>query len=392
MDEAWKVAPYETVYAREGFPAVVKKTLFLAGPTPRDQGVQGWRTEALQILKELGFDGHVFIPEPRDGKWLENYEIQIEWEEEGLNRADAIVFWVPREFPTMPALTTNIEWGEWGSSGKVLWGAPETAKQVRYPEYYAKKFGVPTFKNLREMLAKAVEMLGEGALRLGGECQVPLRIWKRKEFQAWLYLQKQAGNRLDGARVVWTFFPKPGALFCYSVHVNVFVAAEDRNKTNEIFIARPDVSATLLYRQDPDGDPYKAKVVLVREFRSTVRNEESFVYELPGGSSVDELTNPLGVAAEEVHEELGIDIDHRQFKRHETRQSLSTFSIHKCTLFSCVLTAEQLAVLEADKSVHGNHVTDTEMTYVAVKTLGEIISERLVDWAQLGMILSVLKP
>jgi len=392
MDDAWKVAPYEVIYAREGFPALVTKTLFLAGPTPREQGVPGWRAEALQILKELGFNGTVFVPEPRDGKWLQNYEIQIEWEEEGLNRADVIVFWVPREIPTMTGLTTNIEWGEWKGSGKVLWGAPEAATQVRYPEYYAKKLGVPTHKNLREMLTKAVAMLGEGARRELGECQIPLRIWKRKEFQAWLYLQKQAGNRLDGARVVWTFFPKPGALFCYAVHVNVHVASENRNKANEIFIARPDVSATLLYRRDPSGILYKTKIVLVREFRSTVRNEAGFVYELPGGSSVDELTNPLGVAAEEVHEELGVDIPYTQFRRHETRQNLATFTIHKCTLFSCELTDEQLATFEADKSVHGNHVTDTEMTYVAVKTLEEILTEKLVDWSQLGMIFSVLQP
>lgn len=390
MDDAWKVTPFETIYAREGFPALVKKTLFLAGPTPREAGVPGWRQEALQILRELGFDGTVFIPEPRDGKWLENYEVQIEWEEEGLQRADAIVFWVPRQIPMMTGLTTNIEWGEWKGSGKVLWGAPETATQVRYPEYYAKKLGVPTFKDLRELLTQAVAQLGEGARRELGECQIPLRIWKRKEFQAWLTTQKVAGNRLDGARVVWTFFPKPGALFCYAIHVNVFVASENRNKPNEIILARPDVSATLLYSRSPDL--YKTKIVLVREFRSTVRNAEAFVYELPGGSSVDELTNPLGVAAEEVHEELGIDIPYTQFRRHETRQSLATFSIHKCTLFSCELSPEQLATLEADKSAHGNHVTDTEMTYVAVKTLGEILGESLLDWSQLGMIFSVLQP
>jgi 8-oxo-dGTP pyrophosphatase MutT (NUDIX family) len=385
----WKAAPFEIVYAREPFPTAVKKTIFLAGPTPRKDGDEGWRNEALGILREMGYDGHVFVPEPRDGKWLDNYETQIEWEEEGLNRADVIAFWVPRSFPTMMALTTNIEWGEWKGSGKAVWGAPDEAVNVRYPTYYAKKLGIPVERTLRNTLLMAIDRLGDGAPREGGECQVPLHIWKRKEFELWLKSQKSAGNRLEGARVVWGFFPKPRYLFCYAIHVNVFVAAENRYKSNEIIIARPDVSATLLYRLAPNL--WDTKVVLVREFRSTARNEESFVYELPGGSSVDELSNPLGVAAEEVKEELGLELDYTRFDRHETRQINATFSIHRCTLFTCELTSDEIQKLEADSGPHGNHVTDSEMTYVAIKTLKEIASEQLVDWAQLGMIFSVLK-
>ncbi len=40
-----------------------KKSIFLAGPTPRNKEVKSWRGEALEILQRLGFDGVVYVPE-----------------------------------------------------------------------------------------------------------------------------------------------------------------------------------------------------------------------------------------------------------------------------------------------------------------------------------------
>lgn len=394
MDESkWKAdAGMNTVFAREPFPDRMQKSIFLAGPTPRGGAGESWRPAALKLLKEQGFDGHVFVPEPRDGKWLENYDAQVEWEEEGLHRADVILFWVPRDPDgslqgqgAMPAFTTNVEWGMWYDSGKVVFAAPDWAKNTRYLEYYADKFGVPVAKDLEGGLGLCIDTLGAGAEREGGECCIPLFLWKKKEFQAWLKCQKDAGNRLDSARVLWTFFPKPNRAFCYAIHCNVHVTSENRNKVNELFVARPDVSAVVLYNRP------QRKVVLVREFRTPVRNEESFIYELPGGSSVNELENPLGVASSEVEEELGLKIDHTRFKRYETRQLLGTLSIHKCALFGCEITDEETAALEADTDPHGNFVTDSELTYVAVRTIDEILEKSLVDWSALGMMLSVIQ-
>ena len=40
-----------------------KKSIFLAGPTPRDDETISWRTDAIQYLKMNNFDGIVYIPE-----------------------------------------------------------------------------------------------------------------------------------------------------------------------------------------------------------------------------------------------------------------------------------------------------------------------------------------
>ena len=40
-----------------------KKSIFLAGPTPRSKEVNTWRKDALKILDKLEFDGLVYVPE-----------------------------------------------------------------------------------------------------------------------------------------------------------------------------------------------------------------------------------------------------------------------------------------------------------------------------------------
>src|SRR3990172_7174370 len=122
------------IYAQKAFPSEITKTIFLAGPTPRSLD-EGWRREALSKLESLGFDGHVFVLEAANHEFNGDQQAQIEWEEEALNRADCIVFWIPRDisgkriwdFP-MPGLTTNDEWGVWKNSGKVVLGTHSFAE------------------------------------------------------------------------------------------------------------------------------------------------------------------------------------------------------------------------------------------------------------------------
>ena len=148
----------QVVYAKEPLPSS-PKSLFLAGPTPRSSEVLSWRVEALRHLQEAKFDGLVFTPEPRDGQWAGDYTDQIEWETEGLQRAVKILFWIPREMKTLPGLTTNIEWGIWAASGKVVLGTPPEAEHVRYIRHMARKLKVATFNNLPEAIYYTVMTL-----------------------------------------------------------------------------------------------------------------------------------------------------------------------------------------------------------------------------------------
>lgn len=111
--------------------------IFLVGPTPRKASVPSWRPEAIQILKGMNYQGTVLIPEPESGKRWNDYDNQVDWERQGLYNCDAIVAWVPRDMETMPALTTNVEFGFWMGKEpkKVFYGRPADAFATRYLDW-----------------------------------------------------------------------------------------------------------------------------------------------------------------------------------------------------------------------------------------------------------------
>jgi len=58
----------EVVYAPEAPPSQFTKSIFLAGPSPRDPAQPNWRPEALAALEAMGYDG-VVLGITRSG-WL----------------------------------------------------------------------------------------------------------------------------------------------------------------------------------------------------------------------------------------------------------------------------------------------------------------------------------
>jgi hypothetical protein len=131
-------------------------SIFLAGPTPRSSTVPSWRPAAIAILKEMGYDGQVIVPEREHDSWKINYDEQVEWEHYGLETCDVIAFWVPRQMATMPALTTNVEFGRYVASGRALYGRPENAEKCRYLDYIYKKYNRhPVYETLRELMYAA---------------------------------------------------------------------------------------------------------------------------------------------------------------------------------------------------------------------------------------------
>ena len=137
-----------------------KKSVFLAGPTPRSNDVVSWRLSAVKKLEELGFDGIVYIPEYSTWKPKADYVEQASWERAGLTEATIIIFWVPRSLPDMPAFTTNVEFGYWLASGKVLYGRPDEAPKTKYLDWlYKNDYDKEPFNKLDKLLEHAVKMI-----------------------------------------------------------------------------------------------------------------------------------------------------------------------------------------------------------------------------------------
>ena len=396
-DLRWKTleASSKVICAHEPMPMTTRKSIFLAGPTPRDQSTPSWRPRAVRLLHELGFDGHIFVPEDRSGTFSGDYTGQVEWEREALNMADVIVFWVPRDMATMPALTTNIEWGMWQDSGKAVFGAPPEASSMRYLRWQAQQLKVPAFETLEATLEKSVEILGDGAAREGGAARVPLHIWKHPTFQGWYEAQTAAGNRLDGARVLWTFRvgPERKKVFSWAVHVDVHIASEGRNKVNEFVFGRVDIAAVVLYHLPPlkaygseeTTRREDAKVVLVREFRSPARTKDGFIVELPAGSI--EKLDPKSAALKELEEETGVILSPDSLRPIGTRQVAGTLSAHTSVVFAAHINEEQLAQIEATKDEVRGVEVDSERTTVVVDTFKNLLKgAHDVDWSTMGMI------
>jgi 8-oxo-dGTP pyrophosphatase MutT (NUDIX family) len=362
--------------------------VFLAGPTPRRSDVASWRPDAIALLRRRWSKGRlvVFSPEPPGGA-VPDYLDQVEWEARGLHLADCVLFWVPRELGTMPAFTTNVEWGVWHDSGRAVFGAPPDAPKNRYLAAGAKAHGVPTADTLAGTVDSALTEVGPGAHRVGGERHVPLLVWRTPSFQRWHQAQTAAGNTLLDARVVWTFKAGPDRTVHYwALHARMHVASEDRVKANEVVLSRPDVSAVVLYRRAAAlGD---TEVVLVREFRTPASTVDGFIHELPGGSGPE--PDPGQQAIAEVAEETGLTLDPRRLRAHGSRQSAGTLSAHHVHVFSAELTEQELAHLRDGQGAPHGLPGSGERTWVEIVRYGELHRQQLVDWATLGMIAQVV--
>jgi ADP-ribose pyrophosphatase YjhB (NUDIX family) len=394
-----KANKMEVIYAQEKWPVElknIKKSIFLAGPTPRDDSVKSWRDEALAELKKIGYDGVVYIPEAGDESYYNDYTEQIDWEHACLDACDVIVFWIPRDMdinkntnePKMAALTTNVEFGLYCKSGKLAIGSPKDAPHCTYLQAVCKDEQVEYHSTLKDTLQYAVDMIGDGAVRSAGECTVPLLIWNNEQFQNWYSAQKAVGNELRDLKVNYIFLmPKARILFLWICDVKVYIKAEDRIKDNEFVLSRSDMSSVVMYNKQEDI--MDSSIVLVKEFRSPCDNKECFVHEIPGGSSNSKKA-PGVVAANEVEEETGIKIKADRIKPVASRQASATLSAHRIHCYSVELTDEELKTIKSkENSIHGI-VEDTERTYLEVKTLKEIMGNELLDWNNIGMILSCL--
>lgn len=417
------------IYYYDDPPELFSKSIFLAGPSPRTKEVQSWRPDALRILSAKGYDGVVFVPEQKPGDDQTRYDWSQapQWEHKMLDMSDIVLFWVPRDVTLssdsaldlsnqlagrteadiyyyltnqpykpelkLPGFTTNVELGHWISSGRAMLGHPPKAPHTGYLDFMADKFRVPILPTLENLIDKSLESIGTGALRNGGEREIPLFLWDTHSFQLWYQSHKRIGNYLNGAKIYWTFRvgKNKEKIFYWAIHPDIHIISEGRDKTNETVLSRFDISTVVMYKREPDI--LDSKIVLVREFRSPARNYSGFVWELPGGSSPDS-TDPLQTIAQETLEEVGLTIDQSRFKLIQSRQMAATMSAHCATLYSVELTDNELAELKNQKGIpHGADYPDNptgERAYTEVVTLKEILYNNLADWPNVGMILLML--
>lgn len=383
----------QPVFAGEEPPETYMASIFLAGPSPRTAEVPSWRPEALrEITMQWRQPGTlvVFVPEARDGARGSDYTGQLDWERVNRERADEILYWVPRAMDTLPGLSTNVEFGEDMDSGRAVLGCPEHAVHVRLLQALADNLKAPVADTLAKTVALALDRIGPGAARIGGQRDVPLLLWRTPSFRAWLAAQEEAGNLLLGGRIAWTFRVGPARthVLFWAYAARVWVAAEQREKSNEVVLGRPDLSTVVAFR--PAAQWLDSEVVLVREFRTPARTADGFIRELPGGSA-PKTGDPRQVAADEFAEETGLRLDPRRLHAVGVRQSAGTVSVHVQAVYAVELSDTEIDELRSDQAGHGN-AEETERTHVEVARVAHLLHPEApaVDWTTLGIITQAL--
>ena len=109
--------------------------------------------------KDSGFDGIVLIPERREWNVGFDYLEQVEWEYTGLELADVLLFWIPRDLNYFPGFTTNVEFGRYVGSGRMVYGRPDGRLHNRYLDWlYLKVSGLSPHTNLADTIRDAIHL------------------------------------------------------------------------------------------------------------------------------------------------------------------------------------------------------------------------------------------
>lgn len=136
-------------------------SIFLAGPCPRSDYEDDWRTEAIQHLQEGGFNGIVFNPtnplySEKDPDALKKQTI---WELSAMECSDFIIFWVARD-EKHPAPTTNIELGQFlrtDAIDNILIGIPDFAVKTEYIKIRLELLDKKYINNLKTLMLTVIE-------------------------------------------------------------------------------------------------------------------------------------------------------------------------------------------------------------------------------------------
>ena len=134
-----------------------ENSIFLAGPTIRSyqRDYPSWRTDAINYFKQIkDIDLTIIVPQWRNKVKPQNwtYLKQIKWETKNLNNCKLIMFWIPRQKQRLIGLTTNVQFGQWYKSGKIVVGSPIDSYKNDYLKVKANDVGLTWYNDLYQLV------------------------------------------------------------------------------------------------------------------------------------------------------------------------------------------------------------------------------------------------
>lgn len=146
------------------------KTIFLAGPTSRNQNLESeWRSIAVSMLRDYGFNGYIYVPEPRGQEREGDFDSGFvnNWKTSRSMSASLIIFWMPRNVADLTDVDARFELdfslGRRISNNhdtqELFIGFDDDTIQMDPVSHYVKMTGVNIFKDLQLLCGTAVEAI-----------------------------------------------------------------------------------------------------------------------------------------------------------------------------------------------------------------------------------------
>jgi len=139
-------------------------SVYLAGPTSRNQILEyNWRCEAVKILREVGFTGWIYCPEPRGEEIsgsIAGTSKAYKWESDRLLTATHVAFWIPRKGEELLGLNTNFELAfllggltikNNLNERNLFVGWPIGAERMALPRHYLNMSGMTHYSELQKL-------------------------------------------------------------------------------------------------------------------------------------------------------------------------------------------------------------------------------------------------
>ncbi|MFG2210444.1 hypothetical protein [Streptomyces sp. NPDC048638] len=256
---------------------------------------------------------------------------------------------------------------------------------------WAAERDVPVAETAAQAADRALQRIGAGCRRSGGERQIPLCIANTTAYHDWhraLYLARKA---VVAARVTWPERDASGtADQWWSMHVTI--RHPDLRITDEYLVCHATVHSIVAFRRNAVWTD--SEVVLVESdnsisSRNEFRGPKGRLLRLPthpiGHPEVDSYTQTGTIFADEFGLDLGSDRTSSRIVPDISRSDSSLLSAWR-SLGAVMLTQEEV------EHIRASGTTRSSMAPIVVCRVADLLANPLCDWATLGVITRAVMP
>lgn len=381
------------VHAGEPLPTKWNASVLLAAPSSEPVS---WHGEVLERLRQTwdspGHEGRlaVLIPQPRDGGPLS--ADHAGWAEQALAWADEIIAEESTEAGTPPRLTSAVSADPRDTSGRLtVFRTGVSPADDQDVLSWARQHAVPVAASGVEAVQMAVQRIGRGRQRTGGERAVPLLVAVSDAYFHWSSRLIEARASLAWARVEWLHRDENSEIRTPWWVLRAQIRHADHQITEELVVAHASCISVVAYH--PRSPWTDTEVVLVPADthhpgrRASPYSSAKQALRLPtiavplrrGGDVLDR-----GWAA--LAEELGLVADRSRLRAFGHRDDSSLLAASR-SLVGLELTQEEIRALREhdETALPGGPV---------VCKVADLLAGRVsvCDWATVGLITRAVLP